>query len=337
MMNLQYFFVLMLIGSVFSGCGGTKPAPLSYEPKPLPSWYLNPPGNSAAYLYGIGEGANLEEAKKNALDNMVSQLGISISSNYASKMSSHKSYREYVTKDTSFEVKSEVSKIRISNYEVIQREQYKYNRFMLLVRSNKEQLTQSLVKELKAKTKRLETQRRTLASSNPLSRYQFYDRSQKEIKEMFSTVLVLDTLDTSFSDEIYASTVETINAEFQALKRDMTFSLSYDSNSKGFKEEIQVALTNEDKRVVEKQRNNKNHISIVLRTTAEYAKSNGFNIARAVLQIDVKDNNGKVVGGNRINLIGHATQGNAIALNNAVKKLHDLIQKDGIETILGIL
>ena len=268
---------------------------------------------------------------------MISQLGISVSSSYASKMNSHKSYHEYVTKDTSFEVKSEVSKIRISNYEVIQREQYKYNRFMVLVHSNKEQFTQALVKELKAKTQKLETQRRTLTASDPISRYKFYERSQVEIKEMFSSVLILDTLDNSFNDTAYTGVVETINDEFQALKKEMTFSLSYDSASKGFKEEIQIALTNEDKRIVEKQRNNKNHISIVLRTTAEYARSNGFNIARAVLQIDVKDNNNKVIGGNRINLIGHATQGDAIALNNAVKKLHDLIQKDGIDTVLGIL
>jgi hypothetical protein len=325
-----------MIGSVFTACSTTKPVAIVKESKTLPSWYLNPPNNSSEYLYGVGEGSNLKAAKENALESMVSQLGVSISSNYESKINVHKHYNEFFTKETAFEIKSEVAKIRISNYEVMEREQVSYNQIMVLVRSNKAQFTKALVKEVNKNLKSIKTEQGALTSSDPLSRYRFYDKSIKELKDMFSTILVLSTLDITFDNQPYSYAVSTMTSKFQALKENMTFSVICDSDSQGFKKELQVGLMNEDKRIVEKNRNDKDHINIHVHTNTVYANAQGFDIARTVLFVEVKDNNAKVISGNKIDLIGHATQGKKVALNNAVKKLHALIEKEGVLSVLGI-
>ena len=333
-------FLLGLLVSIgilaLNGCSKTEPHPITEKSKPLPSWYMIPPAMSDDYLYGAGDGTTLDEARKSALENMIAQLGITIDSSYESTLNVHKDYREYFTKKTSLKIKSEIAKLRISNYETLQSEKRSYNHFIMLVRSDKKQFIQGLVKELDQKIEKTETQRLLLQNSDVISRYRYYQDSSDELNEMFPTLLVLNTLDDSFQDESYLQTISTINAEFQALKEHMTFSLVSDADSTGFMEEIRVALSDRKIRVIEKLRNDNDHIAIALHSVVNYAKSHGFDIARAVLVIEVRDHNGKVVGGNRINLTGHSTQGKAVALESAAKKFRKLIEKDGLASILGV-
>src|SRR5205085_3613701 len=45
-----------------------------------PAWVSQPPPNSAEWLYGVGEGTDLEEAKRNALKDAAGRLRVSLSS-----------------------------------------------------------------------------------------------------------------------------------------------------------------------------------------------------------------------------------------------------------------
>ncbi len=46
---------------------------LSNTVQTLPSWYLNPTPNSTVFLYGVGEGKTLQEAKNHALNDVSSK------------------------------------------------------------------------------------------------------------------------------------------------------------------------------------------------------------------------------------------------------------------------
>ena len=336
MRKIENLLGLIIIALLASACSNTKPAALLATSKALPGWYLNPPQNSAGYLYGIAEGKNLNEAREKALESMVSQLGLSISSSYRSALNVKQQYREYFTKEVSYILKTEVAKIRISNYEVLQSRRLAYNRFIVLVRSDKKLFSQGLIKELNIRIGKIQADRSIFFTSDVLRRHRFYDQATKQLNEMFSTLLILNTLDSSFNDTLYLETISKINTEFQALKEEMTFSFISDADSEGFKEELQAALTKQEMHVVDQHKENKNHITIVLHCTTDYARSHGFDIARSMLLIEVKDHRSKVIGANRIKLTGQATQGKAVALNNATKKLQKLIQEEELEQLLGI-
>jgi len=336
-MKTSIVSLLISIGIfLLGGCSKNKPKPMTESSKQLPAWYLTPPAMTDEYLFGVGDGNTLEEARKSALENMISQLGITIASSYESTLNVHKDYREYFTKKTLHNIKSEITSLRISNYETLQSEKRAYNNYMMLIRSNKKQFIKSLIKELNQIVNKIETQRRLIRRSNVLSRYQFYHKASDELNDMFSMLLVLNTLDSTFQDESYMQTIATINAELQALKEQITFSLVSDVDSLGFQEEINVALTDKKMRIINESHSDINHVVIALYATVNYALSHGFDIARVALVIEVKDYQGKIIGGNRMNLTGYATQGKAVALENASRKFRELIDKDGVGHVLGI-
>jgi len=329
------FCVLTCLSLCITACSPKTP-PVVYTPRELPGWFLNPPSNTQQYLYGSAEGKNLKEARGNALENMISQLGISISSSYQSKLKVKRQYREYFSKDIDYTLEAEVKKIRVSNYELIQSHKQSYNQFLVLVRSDKQLFTQGLIKDLDMKINSIKADRELYRSSNVLRRQQFYSRASKELDTLLPSLLVLSSLDSSFEDAGYLQSISKIKKESQELHEKLSFSLVNDENSKAYKEELQVALTDQGKHVTRTQKNDKDHIFINLHTTTNFSNAQGFDILKATLTIEVKDHQNKLIGGNRIKLSGQATQGKSFALRNSSKKLQNLIHKSGIEKVLGI-
>lgn len=335
-MKKRLSLCFLIFASLFvTACSPKAPA-VVYTPKELPIWYLNPPSNTQQYLYGSGEGKDLKEARGNALENMISQLGISISSSYKSKLQVKRQYREYFTKDIDYTLEAEVKKIRVSNYELIKSQKQSYNQFLVLVRSDKQLFTQGLIKELDMKINSIKSERERYLFSNVIRRQQFYAKALIELDTLLPSLLVLSSLDNSFEDARYLENISKIKKESQELNEKLSFSLVHDKNSKAYKEELQVALTDQGKHVTHAQKNDKDHIFISLHTTTNFSNAQGFDILKATLTIEVKDYQNKVIGGNRIKLSGQATQGKSSALRNSSKKLQKLIVTSSIEKVLGI-
>ena len=325
-------FCLLII---FSACSSNAPTPV-YKAKVLPSWYLNPPSNTSEYLYGIGEGKGLKQARTNALETMLSQLGVSISSSYQSKIQSRGVYYQHLTKDVSYSLKEEISKTHISNYRLMQSHQQAYNHFIVLVRSNKKDFIEGLSKTHTHEIQKVQTDLLNYKDANVMLRYHIYSQSLNTLKDLLPNTLMLSTLDKNFDDKPYLKTLSSVDKTFQDLKRSMTFSLVSDSNSRAYRQEIQVALNKKGINLVNSARNNKNHLRISLHTSAQYTQTEGFNIAKTVLLIEIKDFMNNIIAGNKIRLTGQATQNRALALENSSKKLKKIISKTDISDILGL-
>ncbi len=81
----------------------------------LPTWYVVPKASNGQNLYGVGDGYNLAEASRSALNNLAGKLMTSISSESSLLLESNK----YSTNEQSRQNISEVvSKITFSNYQV---------------------------------------------------------------------------------------------------------------------------------------------------------------------------------------------------------------------------
>jgi len=320
---------------LFSACSSKTPSS-NYAPKELPSWYLNPPSNTSKYLYGLGEGKNLKQARSNALEGMISQLGVSISSSYQSKLQSKGVYHQYLSKDITHTLKEDVAKIRISNYQLMQNHKQAYNHFIVLLRSDKKIFTQGLHQIHKTEVKKIKADLQAYQKRNVLLRHNFYAQSLKKLEELLPNTLILSSLDTKFDDSPYLQLVSKINHEFQDLKSTMTFSMTHDQNSRAYREEIQVALAKKGIKLASTNKRDKNHIFIDLKTSAQYSQAHGFKIVKTVLMIEVKDAQNTIIAGNKIRLTGQATQTEALALENSSKKLQKTISKTGISEVLGL-
>ncbi len=326
--------LVILLG--LTGCGGGGAPQPAYEEKPMPSWYINPPANNPMYLYGLGEGMNIERATRNALDNMASRLSVTVESTYEVKTKIQKGYTESFSQNSQRNLKSEVAKIRISNYEVDKSEKIAPGHYVVLVKSDKEKFYTSLVKELDMKFKTLNEKRAVNKGANIIKQAYFYQDAVNETNEMMSTLLVLGTLDENFNDKKYLDDIQTINAENEAVKKAINFVIQTDKASLNMAEAVRVALTDSGFKVVSSKAKNSNTVFVKLSSRAEESKAMGFIVAKITTNIEVKTADGKTVGGNKLNINGQSPQSFELAKENGSKKLKKMIQKEGINTILGL-
>ena len=103
---------------IFSGCFSKKEIDLRPQ-KVLPSWYANPLETTSTTLYSTGEGEDREDAVANALSMMASTLSVSIASQFNSKKVVKEGLQNSIDSTVSNEVQSDVKKIRISHYEIL--------------------------------------------------------------------------------------------------------------------------------------------------------------------------------------------------------------------------
>ena len=327
---------VLLIVMGLTGCGGGSAPQPTYEEKPMPSWYVNPPANNEMFLYGLGEGMNIERATRNALDNMASRLSVTVESTYEVKTKIQKGYTESFSQNSERNLKSEVAKIRISNYEVDKSDKLAPGHFIVLVKSDKEKFYSSLVKELDVKFKTLNDKRAANATSNIIKKAYFYQEAVNETNDMMSTLLVLGTLNSKFDDAKYLKDIQTINAENEAVKKAINFVISSDKASINMAEAIRVALTDSGFKVVSSKAQNSDTVLVKLTSRAEESQAMGFIVAKITTNIEVTTADGKTVGGNKLNINGQSPQSFELAKENGSKKLKEMIQKDGINTILGL-
>lgn len=319
-----------------TGCGGGSVPQPEAEEMAMPAWYTNPPANNPIYLYGLGDGMTNDQAVKNALDNLASRLSVTVQSTYEVNTKIQKGYSESFSQSSERNLKSEVSKIRISNYEIDKSQKLAPGHYAVLIRSDKEKFYDSLVKEMDIKIKALEDRRAGNQDANIIKKTYFYQDAVNETAEFMPTLLVLNTLSETFDDSKYLKTIGTLNNEFEAIKKAINFVISGDAESKNMGETIRVALTDSGFKVVGAGAKNADTVFVKLSTRSEQSEAMGFIVAKMTTNIEVTTADGKVVGGNKLNINGQSPQSYELAKENASKKLSKMIEKEGMNKILGL-
>jgi hypothetical protein len=107
-----FITILTLVLLFVSGCSTQKR--IVAKKQELPSWFSNPQKSTSTMLYATGEGKNREEAIKDALNMMVSTLGVSIASEFDSKVVENSGDIDAYEQTTSSEIRSSVKSVTIS-------------------------------------------------------------------------------------------------------------------------------------------------------------------------------------------------------------------------------
>lgn len=327
---LLTFFVLFLL---FSGCSSDKKMVVN-EKKELPSWVNNPPSSSNGFLYAVGEGQNKEEAVANALSFMVSTLSVSISSQFQSKSVVKEGYNSSNQATYTNEIQSDVKRIRISNYELVDSQNIGYKKEVVLIKSNKKELFESLAHEIEQKFSQIEQKKSTLSHSNAIKKLLFYKETQESLALLGDTLLVMNSLDKSFTGEHYLSHAQLLDKEYERLLLSVSFSVESNSDAKNLVSSITKALS--DKKLKVNNNSHENHFRVIITSHTVQTSSYGFILARSAIDLSIKDANGAVIGSNKLNITGQSTQGYAQAKESVAIKLSEMIKKEGVEKVIGL-
>ncbi len=329
---LKIILSLFVVVSIFSGCS-SKRRVVSVQ-KELPAWYIHPSTSNTNTLYSVAEGENKSDAIANALNDMVSTLSISISSEFSTKSVVKEGSVESVQITSINDIKTRVEKIRINNYELINSNNFSFERFLVQVKTDKKSLFQSLHQDLDKKFQLIENKNKEAQNYYALKKLNIYSLSLDSLYDVDSTLAVMHSLDADFDESTYIQKIQDIENKYARLLSKISFTVNSNNDARKLRSSLSKGLSEKQYKI--NNLKNKNHFTIYISSKTSKAKSYGFDLARSAISITVKDYKGNIVGSNKLNITGQSTQGYKIAGENVAIKLNTLIVKEGIANIIGL-
>jgi hypothetical protein len=329
--RVVFLFVSLIL--LFSACATQKRVVVA-DVKEYPRWYLKPPITDADTLYSVGDGQSKEDAIANALSMMVSTLSVSISSQFNSKSVIKEGTYSSNTATYTNEVQSDVKKIRITNYELISSQSMGYKQYIVLIKSDKKKLFDGLLQEIEQRFSMFEKQESNNKNLNAIKKLLFYKSSKESLKDIPNNLMVMKVLNTSFNDEKYLNKLQKIDERYLQTLSSISFSIESNKQATNLKSPISKAINAQKYKI--KKTGAKNHFTIYIKSSIVKSKSYGFTLARSAIDISVKDYKGNLIGSNKLDIIGQSTQGYEVAKQNIAFKLNAIIEKDGIEQVIGL-
>ncbi len=322
--------IFLITGLLLSGCTA-KPRVVAAK-KELPSWYLQPPQSNSSTLYALGEGENQQDAITNALSLVASTLHVAVSSNFRAKTvvkegSVNSSEATYIN-----ETQSSVAKIKISEYEILHVKKLGFKRYAALIKVNKQKLFQGLKNELDQKLEIYKSEVKNLQKLDALKQLAYYKNMKKSFIYVQNALIVMKVLHKEFDDTKYLAWMSEVNERYDYLLGHISFWIH--SNVTSLIQPVKSALT--QKKFIIKNIKSKMHYTVFIRAKLQKANAYGFTLARSEISFVTKNYRGEVLGANVIHVTGQSSQGYAIAKQNLVKKLNNLIRKEGIAKVLNI-
>ncbi|GAB6044582.1 hypothetical protein JCM11957_01800 [Caminibacter profundus] len=273
----SFFFFFLLIG-----CSQKE----AIKPKPVPSWYLNPPKSNERFVYVTGGGINKRAAILNALSNFISRYSVTISSNFESKAQDFGG--GLANKNSIYNIKATVKKFEVSNYDVIKAERYKFDQFLVLVRVDVNKLYKDLENKLNNRFKKYKDKYRVILNKNTLKQLIEIKELYSQLKKEEDYIYVLKLMNSNFNEKKYLSFINEVKRKLESLKNSVYVEVL--SNNKIIAEDIKRYLTNKSIKI------GKSNIKIIV--NVKKRKSSSFvNLIVYEIYINVKYKN-SIIGSN---------------------------------------
>lgn len=324
---------LIFAAFFFGGCGAQKQMVVA-EKKEVPSWCSNPPLSTSEDLYALGSGRDMQSALTDALSQMVSTLSVSISSKFSAKTVSREGSSSSSSATYVDESQSEVKKIRIGNYQVLESESLGFKKYAVLIKSNKANLFKSMKQEIEQEFEIIEKQTLDASEENALKQIVFYKKAKDSLSSLPDRLLAMSELRRGFDSSEYLKKMNEINSAYANSRSSVTFWIESNPQASDLVAPIAKGVSAEKFNIA--RGSGEKHFRIYVDSMIEYAEAYGFTLARAAIEVSVKDYKGVIIGSNKLNLVGQSTQGFAIAKENVAIKLNELIRKEGVGKVLGL-
>ncbi len=192
----SYCTIFACIYLFLTGCTPQLTAKPSNTSEQLPSWVTQPPRDDSNYLYGIGQGKELDKAKGAALADIAGKLLIAVSS----ETESHSVLDSRIVRDHfQSSVATQVKEMQLGHYEVMEVKPYG-GQLWILIRLNRVELVRGIEKQLKDHDQQLHQYVDMLQSYSGLERYLALPELSDKLQKSEADALLLSSADSSFVD-----------------------------------------------------------------------------------------------------------------------------------------
>lgn len=329
----ELFFTIFVFIFFLSGCSSKQESHLLK--KELPSWYVSPPKDSKTTLYATGEGRDRKEAVADALNLLASTLSVSIESQFTLQQNVEEGSVTSHQQSSQSRIKSVVERVRISNYEIVDSQEFGFKKYIVLIKSEKQKLFESLKNELEQKFSAAQKELEFAKESHALRELEIYKKIKTEFADAQNTLMVMHALQSDFNSLAYLKKAQSLRSLYDEQLSKISFSIVCDDGSKRLQAPIAEGLGL--KKIQIKQKSNKReHFNIEVHSKTKESFAYGFNMASSAIEIVVKDAKDTIIGSNKLNITGQSIHNFEMAQESVAMKLDEMIKKDGIGKVIGL-
>ena len=335
---LKYLFLVISVIFLI-GCGGAQPKPGNS----LPEWVVNSQPSSVIYYRAVGEGISKEEAKKSALQQISSEISVTISSQTTSKSTAIKSStQDTFNREIQDVIKSSTQKIKFTGVKVL-KNAFINGKYYADVEVNREVLFQAQKDAMLIEYNELQKLWKKIDSSNIFAIFTQNSKLNKMITSVMAQLPILKSINPNFDLRVYSNVVQNIRAKAMAKKAD---AIVYVKTNNAFNEKIvlEKAITDFGIKVVKKLSNVKNKNNLMIITIDKNSrvainryktmKMRDVKFAAITLTITTYDGRGKTELAKNIIYLKNASRDSYKDAVKKTKKFERLIKQKGILNIL---
>ncbi|QWV92382.1 LPP20 family lipoprotein [Geomonas oryzisoli] len=329
--NLKYLVnILVCVAMTFVSCSTA----LSYSP---PKWFLLPPNNDEASMYGAGHGTTVEDATNEALNQIASKMSITVGSAFektetAASNSGVESYNRQVSNN----ITSKVAKIKFNNYEVINKSNDGQEVF-LLVSVDKKRFVSEKVTELKNADEYIYSTYALGADKSIIERINLYRGVTSKIKENNFLLGIIQSVEPSFNVQSYHSKYNKLAADIKAVSSRLQVYLDYGPDSKELIPVVTKHLNDASIVIVPSyDPDNKDLVALQISSELKRLELYGAKIVKFRTNFEAKTAAGNTVAAAKIETKGSSTISFNEAYQAAAINLDKKIKEAGVWAMLGM-
>jgi len=320
------FFLLGILLFVFSACGSSKVAP----PKKVetPKWVSIQPKDTSSFTYGLGIAKNREEALTSALNDVVSKLGVKVESSFTNKQIVNGYYSKSISTNN---IKADVAKIRVTNYQVEQSHRISFREYAVLLKVDNKKFFNTLKQDIIRAKNTISNSLQKANNLDAISRYKTKKAMSKACEKLLSNTLVAHELNASFDKNSYFNFVANVKDSYYSEVNRLNFYVYGNANAQNFIALIKKELLENGFNVSNKMKHNS--LKVNLHAT-DNIKINQ-KIVAIKLNIKVSDA-GKTVGSNVLTMKERYKSSKSSIYSAAAVHFEQDLNTQGVEKILGI-
>ncbi len=305
----------------------------------LPNWYLNPVNNDTYKLYGIGYGANLEDATKVALNNLSERLKIEISSSYeSSKQEASINNNSEYAQNVRQKVKAKIAEIEINNY-LLEQTAEQDGIFYVSLSVNRAELAEIYKNKILAKQADIKALLDSLADKSAIEKLPIYNQLADLVISNKSKIDLLRII-TKNQDELKYLTSLYHDIKVKELQNKDNLIVNIvtkpsdlrvaDLISESFNKLNIATVNNND------TPNNKGVAILRINTETIHQEIYDNYMVKILINFKLVEKFGKQISANKIEVSAASAISSNEAVNAALIELKDKITAEGIYQIIGL-
>lgn len=306
----------------------------------LPDWYVTPINNDKNKLYGVGYGANLDDATKFALNNLAERLKIEVSASFSiDKQEASVNNNAEFSYDVRQQVKTKIDEFEFNNYFVEKTAEYD-NQIYVLLSIDRASLRSRYNSKINKAQDEIAIILNSLNKKSVIQKLSLYNELTQPIIANQARINLIRTITQNESEfEDLAQLYLKIKADELENRDSLVIKVAAKPSDQRIADVIAESLNKLKIVTVSNNADTLNNDRVaILKISSEtiHQKIYGNFVVKIIVQLKLVENFGKQISANKIEFSASSSLSSNEAVNAALVKLKKYIAKQHIYKILGL-